>query len=136
MKRRTFWLLYVVFLFAMLFSMARCTSAKAENTPTNQVKADTFHVHTESITGFYVKTTSKGTETYQMIYDDADQGIDDIIPVPKNVYEYIMTCSAMKIAPHLGIVYKNNRHTKVVKYNRRGYKPQKLGKITIYKKKT
>lgn len=133
MKKRTFWLLYVVFLFTLLIGMARCTKASAAIPKT--VSLDTCHVNIESIQGFYIKTNDKGKESYLMVYDDPRQNIDDLIPVSQSVYEYIMTCSAMKIAPHLGIVFRNNQPTRVIKYRKQGYRPQKLSNIKIYKKR-
>lgn len=134
--KKLFWLGYITALLISLIGMAKCTHAHA--TPPKVIKMDTCHVNTESITAFYVKTSVKtGKDSYFMIYQDADQNIDDLIPLANSVYEYCMTCNAMKIAPHLGIVFKNNTPSRVIKYRKMGYRPKKFsGHVTIYKKKT
>jgi len=135
MRKRTFWLSYIIAMFVVIMTMTKCTPALAANKP--PCKIDTCLVNTESIQAFYIKTNqSTGKENRFMIYSDADQGIDDLIPIASSVYEYIMTCHATKVAPHLGIVFKNNIPSRVIKYRKMGCKPQKLpGKLIIYKKK-
>ena len=40
----------------------------------------------------------------------------DVIPVPKTVYEYIITCHTHNIKPNLGIRLKNGQITGIIRY--------------------
>lgn len=126
MERRIFWILYVVLILWLIFTTVDACAQKKCTT-------DTCHVNTESITAFCIKTTDKGKNQYFVVYDDLDQGISDIIPMSTNVYEYVLTCDQMKIAPKLGIVFKNNTPVRIIKYKKIGVNPKRLGKITVYK---
>lgn len=136
--KKLFWLLYITAVLIAVCAITKCTTCKAE-TLSDKVfhKIDTCHVNVENIEAFYITTNEKtGKDRYFIAYCDVDQGIDDLIPISTSLYEYVMTCHAMKIAPHLGVVFRDNTPSRIIKYRKMGYYPKKLPEtLKIYRRK-
>ena len=79
---------------------------------------DTIMCKVECITKYVTRSTGKTTRIYA-VYKDARAGIEDIIPVSKTVYEYIVTCSDNGIKPSLGIRLRNGQISSIVKFKRK-----------------
>lgn len=82
-------------------------------------QTDTIPCRVECIKKYTLQQTSKGTDRIYMLYSDEENDIQDLIYVPKTTYDYIEMCQKNKIAPQIGIRFRNGQITSIVRYKRR-----------------
>jgi hypothetical protein len=76
---------------------------------------DTVYCDNECIFAIYV-CHNKTNDTYYVKYNNPDQNLDDIIPVPKSVVEYMKLCKQTDTHASLSIVTKNGLPYRIIKY--------------------
>ena len=78
---------------------------------------DTMVCKVECIKQIVQKPSSNGkTVKYMAVYVDKSAGFSEIIPVSKNVVDYINVCKQFSIEPTLGIRLRNGVITSIVRY--------------------
>lgn len=68
---------------------------------------DTIPARIESIHKYITKTTAKGSQRIYCVYSDTQNGISDIISVPRSTWDYISSCKEVGIKPQLGLRFRN-----------------------------
>ena len=78
---------------------------------------DTMTCKVECIKQIVQKPSANGkTVKYMAVYVDKSAGFSEIIPISKNVVDYISTCKQFSIEPTLGIRLRNGVITSIVRY--------------------
>lgn len=99
---------------ALIIVLCLCTSKCNAQRQTAHV--DTIACHSECINKFTTTTTAKGTVKVYAVYNCKHNGISDLIPVSKTVWEYITLCRQNGIKPNLGIRLRNGQISSIIKY--------------------
>lgn len=100
--------MFFVSLVLCLFIAIKCHS--------QEVKIDTIPCNVENITKY---VTSSDNKRIYAVYNDNKQGISEIIPISKSVYEYIILCGQNGVKPSLGIRLKNNQIFSIIRFKRK-----------------
>lgn len=100
-----FWIGLVLLIMFLVFSIQKCKAQTAQY--------DTVHVNRNDIAFFITKNTAKSERIYAVFQS---KEIQDLVLVPKTVYEYIELCDQNKITPNLGVKLKNGQIVSVIKY--------------------
>lgn len=87
----------------------RC-SAQAARVDTMICKVECIHKLIEQ------QSTNGKSSQYFAVYEDKSIGFSEIIPVSKNVVDYIQYCKEYRIKPNLGIILKNGVISRIVRY--------------------
>ena len=78
---------------------------------------DTMVCKVECIKQIIQQPCSNGkTVKYLAAYIDKSAGFSEVIPISKNVVDYINTCKQFSIEPTLGIRLRNGVITSIVRY--------------------
>lgn len=78
---------------------------------------DTMVCKVECIKQIVQQPSSNGkTVKYMAVYIDKSAGFSEIIPVSKNVVDYINVCKQFSVEPTLGIRLRNGVITSIVRY--------------------
>lgn len=78
---------------------------------------DTMVCKVECIKQIVQQPSSNGkTVKYMAVYVDKSAGFSEIIPVSKNVVDYINVCKQFSVEPTLGIRLRNGVITSIVRY--------------------
>ena len=78
---------------------------------------DTMVCKVECIKQIVQQPSSNGkTVKYMAVYVDKSAGFSEIIPISKNVVDYISTCKQFSLEPTLGIRLRNGVITSIVRY--------------------
>ena len=78
---------------------------------------DTMVCKVECIKQIVQQPSSNGkTVKYMAVYVDKSVGFSEIIPVSKNVVDYINVCKQFSVEPTLGIRLRNGVITSIVRY--------------------
>lgn len=78
---------------------------------------DTMACKVECIKQIVQEPSSNGkTVKYMAVYVDKKIGFSEIIPISKNVVDYINVCKQFSIEPTLGIRLRNGVITSIVRY--------------------
>lgn len=78
---------------------------------------DTMICKVECIKQIVQQPSSNGkTVKYMAVYADKSAGFSEIIPVSKNVVDYINVCKQFSVEPTLGIRLRNGVITSIVRY--------------------
>ena len=78
---------------------------------------DTMVCKVECIKQIVQQPSSNGkTVKYMAVYVDKSAGFSEIIPVSKNVIDYINICKQFSVEPTLGIRLRNGVITSIVRY--------------------
>ena len=78
---------------------------------------DTMTGKVECIKQIVQKPSANGkTVKYMAVYVDKSAGFSEIIPISKNVVDYISTCKQFSLEPTLGIRLRNGVITSIVRY--------------------
>lgn len=78
---------------------------------------DTMVCKVECIKQIVQQPSSNGkTVKYMAVYIDKKIGFSEIIPVSKNVVDYINVCKQFSVEPTLGIRLRNGVITSIVRY--------------------
>lgn len=87
----------------------RCSAQKA--------RVDTMICKVECIHKLIEQSSTNGKSSrYFAVYEDKSIGFSEIIPVSKNVVDYIQYCKEYRIKPNLGITLKNGVISRIVRY--------------------
>lgn len=62
------------------------------------------------------RIVSQGTTRYYAVYNDKQENISELIPVPKNVLSYINACKQNNIKPALAVRLKNGIIVGLIRY--------------------
>ena len=104
------WVIALVIIASMLFVTAKCHAA-------NPVRVDTMICKVECIKKIVETPTSNGKSTkFYAVYNDAKAGFSEIIPISKNVVDYINMCKQFSVKPTLGIKLRNGVISSIVRY--------------------
>lgn len=106
------WIGIMLIILALLCLCATRSCAQTKQT----TRIDTVECHNGCIVKFNMATTAKGNPKYSAVYNCTHNGVSDIIPVPKTVYEYIILCRENGIEPSLAIKLKNGIISGIIKY--------------------
>lgn len=78
---------------------------------------DTMTCKVECIKQIVQQPSSNGkTVKYMAVYIDKKIGFSEIIPISKNVVDYINVCKQFSVEPTLGIRLRNGVITSIVRY--------------------
>ena len=78
---------------------------------------DTMTCKVECIKQIVQQPSSNGkTVKYMAVYVDKSAGFSEIIPISKNVVDYINVCKQFSVEPTLGIRLRNGVITSIVRY--------------------
>ena len=78
---------------------------------------DTMICKVECIKQIVQQPSSNGkTVKYMAVYIDKNIGFSEIIPISKNVVDYINVCKQFSVEPTLGIRLRNGVITSIVRY--------------------
>lgn len=103
------WVIALVIIVLMLFVTAKCQAV-------NPVKVDTMLCKVECIKKIVKISTSNGKSTkFYVVYSDDKTKFSEIIPISKNVVDYINVCKQYSIKPYLGIKLKNGTISSIVR---------------------
>lgn len=104
------WVIALVIIIMMLFVTAKCHAV-------DPVRVDTMLCKVEYIKKIVETPTSNGKSTkFYAVYSDEKTKFSEIIPISKNVVDYINICKQYSIAPSLGIKLKNGIISSIVRY--------------------
>ena len=91
------WVIALVIIVLMLFVTAKCQAV-------NPTKVDTMLCKVECIKKIVEKSSTNGKSTkFYAVYSDEKTKFSEIIPISKNVVDYINICKQYSIKPYLGI---------------------------------
>lgn len=93
-----------------------CFFALTASAQKQTAQIDTIACHSECISKFTTTTTAKGTVKVYAVYNCKHNGISDLIPVSKTVWEYITLCRQNGVKPSLGIRLRNGQISSIIKY--------------------
>lgn len=80
-------------------------------------RIDTMICKVECIHKLIEQPSTNGKSShYFAVYEDKSIGFSEIIPVSKNVVDYIQYCKEYRIKPNLGIILKNGVISRIVRY--------------------
>lgn len=102
-----FWIGLVLVVIALLFTTTKC-----------HAQSDTIPCKVECIKNTVITTTTSGTDRVYVVYSDEKLDIQDMIYIPKSVYNYMEMCKKNKIVPSLGIRFKNGQIVSIVRYKK------------------
>ena len=77
---------------------------------------DTVAIKYNSIERIISQTSEKGATRYYAVYNDKQENISELIPVPKNVLSYINACKQNNIKPALAVRLKNGIIVGLIRY--------------------
>lgn len=77
---------------------------------------DTVAIKYHNIERIISQTSEKGTTRYYAVYNDKQENISELIPVPKNVISYINACKQNNIQPALAARLKNGIIVGLIRY--------------------
>lgn len=81
-----------------------------------QTRYDTVAIKYHNIERIISQTSEKGTTRYYAVYNDKQENISELIPVPKNVLLYINACKQNNIQPTLAARLKNGIIVGLIRY--------------------
>lgn len=102
--------LAIAIIVIMLLMTAKCHAA-------DQARVDTMVCKVECIQKIVEMPTSNGKSTkLYAVYNDTKAGFSEIIPISKNVADYINMCKQYSVQPTLGIKLRNGVISSIVRY--------------------
>ena len=103
-------LIAIVIIVMLLLMTSKCHAQQ-------KAAIDTMVCKVECIKQIVQQPSSNGkTVKYMAVYVDKSAGFSEVIPVSKNVVDYINTCKQFSIEPTLGIRLRNGVITSIVRY--------------------
>ena len=96
-----------------------CFFALTASAQKQTAQIDTIACHNECINKFTTTTTAKGTVKVYAVYNCKHNGVSDLIPVSKTVWEYITLCRQNGVKPSLGIRLRNGQISSIIKYKQK-----------------
>ena len=103
-------LIAIIVIMILLFMTSKCRAQQ-------KAAIDTMTCKVECIKQIVQKPSANGkTVKYMAVYVDKPAGFSEIIPISKNVVDYISTCKQFSIEPTLGIRLRNGVITSIVRY--------------------
>ena len=103
-------LIAIIVIMILLFMTSKCRAQQ-------KAVIDTMVCKVECIKQIVQKPSANGkTVKYMAVYVDKSAGFSEIIPISKNVVDYIDTCKQFSIEPTLGIRLRNGVITSIVRY--------------------
>lgn len=103
-------LIAIVVIIILLFMTSKCHAQQ-------KAVVDTMTCKVECIKQIVQQPSSNGKSVkYSAVYVDKSAGFSEIIPISKNVVDYINTCKQFSIEPTLGIRLRNGVITSIVRY--------------------
>ena len=103
-------LIAIVVIMILLFMTSKCRAQQ-------KAAIDTMACKVECIKQIVQKPSINGkTVKYMAVYVDKSAGFSEIIPISKNVVDYINTCKQFSLEPTLGIRLRNGVITSIVRY--------------------
>ena len=103
-------LIAIIVIMILLFMTSKCRAQQ-------KAAIDTMTCKVECIKQIVQKPSANGkTVKYLAVYVDKSAGFSEIIPISKNVVDYISTCKQFSIEPTLGIRLRNGVITSIVRY--------------------
>lgn len=113
----------MLLLLLLLIYAARCSAQ------TQQAQLDTVLCKVNCIDKFIEAPTANGKSTRIFaVYNDEAEGISELIPVSKTVYQYIKMCKDNNLKPSLGIKLRNGQISGIIRYKKTYVKRNKYGK--------
>ena len=103
-------LIAIIVIMILLFMTSKCNAQQ-------KAVIDTMACKVECIKQIVQKPSANGkTVKYLAVYVDKSAGFSEIIPISKNVVDYINTCKQFSLEPTLGIRLRNGVITSIVRY--------------------
>ena len=103
-------LIAIIVIMILLFMTSKCRAQQ-------KAAIDTMTCKVECIKQIVQKPSANGkTVKYMAVYVDKSAGFSEIIPISKNVVDYISTCKQFSLEPTLGIRLRNGVITSIVRY--------------------
>ena len=103
-------LIAIIVIMILLFMTSKCRAQQ-------KAAIDTMTCKVECIKQIVQKPSANGkTVKYLAVYVDKSAGFSEIIPISKNVVDYINTCKQFSLEPTLGIRLRNGVITSIVRY--------------------
>ena len=103
-------LIAIIVIMILLFMTSKCNAQQ-------KAAIDTMTCKVECIKQIVQKPSDNGkTVKYLAVYVDKSAGFSEIIPISKNVVDYISTCKQFSLEPTLGIRLRNGVITSIVRY--------------------
>ena len=103
-------LIAIIVIMILLFMTSKCHAQQ-------KAAIDTMVCKVECIKQIVQKPSANGkTVKYMAVYVDKSAGFSEIIPISKNVVDYISTCKQFSLEPTLGIRLRNGVITSIVRY--------------------
>ena len=103
-------LIAIIVIMILLFMTSKCNAQQ-------KAAIDTMTCKVECIKQIVQKPSANGkTVKYLAVYVDKSAGFSEIIPISKNVVDYISTCKQFSLEPTLGIRLRNGVITSIVRY--------------------
>ena len=103
-------LIAIIVIMILLFMTSKCHAQQ-------KAAIDTMVCKVECIKQIVQKPSANGkTVKYLAVYVDKSTGLSEIIPISKNVVDYINTCKQFSLEPTLGIRLRNGVITSIVRY--------------------
>lgn len=104
------WVVAVIIIAIMLFVTTKCQAVE-------QAKIDTMICKVECIQKIVEQPAANGKSTkFYAVYNDKKAGFSEIIPISKNVVDYINMCKQFSVTPTLGIKLRNGVISSIVRY--------------------
>ena len=103
-------LIAIIVIMILLFITSKCHAQQ-------KAVIDTMTCKVECIKQIVQKPSANGkTVKYLAVYVDKSARFSEIIPISKNVVDYINTCKQFSLEPTLGIRLRNGVITSIVRY--------------------
>lgn len=103
-------LIAIIVIIVLLFMTSKCHAQQ-------KAAIDTMICNVKCIKQIVQKPSASGkTVKYLAVYVDKSAGFSEIIPISKNVVDYISTCKQFSLEPTLGIRLRNGVITSIVRY--------------------
>ena len=103
-------LIAIIVIMILLFMTSKCNAQQ-------KAVIDTMACKVECIKQIVQKPSANGKSVkYMAVYVDKSAGFSEIIPISKNVVDYINTCKQFSLEPTLGIRLRNGVITSIVRY--------------------
>ena len=103
-------LIAIIVIMILLFMTSKCRAQQ-------KAAIDTMTCKVECIKQIVQKPSANDkTVKYMAVYVDKSAGFSEIIPISKNVVDYINTCKQFSLEPTLGIRLRNGVITSIVRY--------------------
>lgn len=104
------WVIAIIIIAIMLIISAKCHA----DTP---VKVDTMICKVDCIKKIVEQPISNGKSTkFYAVYNDTKAGFSEVIPISKNVVDYINMCKQYSVQPTLGIKLRNGVISSIIRY--------------------